>query len=154
MEIQNTKIRLLKPYEKNAKKHSETQIKNVAESIKEFGWQQPIVVDENYVIIIGHCRYEAAKLLKLEEVPVAIAHLDEEQANKLRLLDNKTNESDWDIDLLMDQVPELDWGNYELDWGIENQEVDDESYIPDLKDPKESQEKEIECPYCGKKILL
>ena len=120
MEIQNTKIRLLKPYEKNAKKHSETQIKNVAESIKEFGWQQPIVVDENYVIIIGHCRYEAAKLLKLEEVPVAIAHLDEEQANKLRLLDNKTNESEWDVDLLMDQVPELDWGNYELDWGIPN----------------------------------
>ena len=75
MEIQNTKIRLLKPYEKNAKKHSETQIKNVAESIKEFGWQQPIVVDPNYVIIIGHCRYEAAKLLKLEEVPVAIAHM-------------------------------------------------------------------------------
>ena len=130
MEIKNCKIHLLKPYKKNAKKHSDVQIKNVAESIQEFGWQQPIVVDENYVIIIGHCRYEAAKLLKLDEVPVAIAKLDEEQANKLRLLDNKTNESEWDVDLLFDQVPELDFGNYELDWGLptEKQDVEEDEF--------------------------
>ena len=143
MEIKNCKTTKIKSYEKNAKKHSQTQIKNVAESIREFGWQQPIVVDENYVIIIGHCRYEAAKLLKLDEVPIAIAKLNEEQANKLRLLDNKTNESEWDIDLLMDQIPELDFGNYEdLDWGlpeekydIEEDEFDIDSALNEIQEP-------------------
>lgn len=73
MEVVELDINLLKPYELNAKKHDKKQIKNVAQSIKEFGWQQPIVVDKDYVIIIGHCRFEAAKLLKLQTVPVQIA---------------------------------------------------------------------------------
>ena len=148
-------LRDLKPYPKNAKKHPQEQIKNVAESIKEFGWQQPIVVDEQNVIIIGHCRYQAAKLLGLENVPVHVAKgLDENQANKLRLLDNKTNESEWDLDLLLEQIPELDFSNYDIDFGLDDQEVIDDTYIPDFKEKKESQEKEIECPHCGGKILL
>jgi len=123
MELKMMKLRDLKPYPKNAKKHPQEQIKNVAESIKEFGWQQPIVVDDNNVIIIGHCRYEAAKLLELETVPVHVAEgLDENQANKLRLLDNKTNESEWDLDLLLEQIPTLEFDNYEIDWGIQEEE--------------------------------
>lgn len=123
MELKMMNLRDLKPYPKNAKKHPQEQIKNVAESIKEFGWQQPIVVDENNVIIIGHCRYQAAKLLKLETVPVHVAEgLDENQANKLRLLDNKTNESEWDLDLLLEQIPTLEFDNYEIDWGIQEEE--------------------------------
>lgn len=119
------KLKDLIPYSKNAKKHSKEQIKNVAESIREFGWQQPIVVDENNVIIIGHCRYEAARFLKLETAPVHVATgLDENQVNKLRLLDNKTNESDWDLDLLIEQIPELDFSNYDIDWGLPEKEFD------------------------------
>ena len=137
------KLRDLKPYPKNAKKHPQEQIKNVAESIKEFGWQQPIVVDENNVIIIGHCRYQAAKLLELETVPVHVAEgLDENQANKLRLLDNKTNESEWDLDLLLEQIPTLEFDNYEIDWGIQEEEneveeddFDVDSAIDEIEEP-------------------
>lgn len=57
MNVKDIKTTLIKPYKKNAKKHTETQIVNVAESIRQFSWVQPIVVDKDYVIIIGHCRY-------------------------------------------------------------------------------------------------
>ena len=77
MNIEYRNIAEVIPYEKNAKKHTETQIKNVAKSIKEFGWQQPIVVDQNGIIIIGHCRYESAKYLGLKEVPIVVANLSE-----------------------------------------------------------------------------
>ena len=85
-----TNITDVKPYEKNAKKHDETQIANVAESIRQFGWQQPIVCDADGVIIIGHCRLLAAKKLGLKKVPVkTVDNLSEEQVKKLRALDNK-----------------------------------------------------------------
>ena len=63
------KIDLIKPYPKNAKKHDKKQIKQVANSIKRFGFVQPIVIDKNNEVVIGHCRLEAAKLLNLKEVP-------------------------------------------------------------------------------------
>ena len=119
MNIENIKISKLKPYEKNAKKHDETQINNVAESIKQFGMVQPIVVDKDTVVIIGHCRLEACKKLKFKEVPCVRADdLTEEQVNKLRLLDNKLNESEWDFDLLGDELADLDLSDFDLDWGI------------------------------------
>lgn len=111
----------IKPYKKNAKKHDETQIKNVMQSIKEFGVVQPIVVDRNNTIIIGHCRYEAMKRLgydELQEDWVKVVDLPEEEAEKLRLLDNKLNESDWDKNLLEEFVPNLDFSEYDLDWGF------------------------------------
>ena len=101
METVDIKVEDTKPYEKNAKKHSKEQVHRVAESIKQFGWRQPIVVDENLVIIIGHCRWLASKELGLEVVPCFIAKdLSEEQVKALRLVDNKVNESEWDIDTL------------------------------------------------------
>ena len=134
MELKIMNLRDLKPYPKNAKKHPQKQIKNVAESIKEFGWQQPIVVDEQNVIIIGHCRYQAAKLLKLETVPVHVAEgLDENLVNQLRLLDNKTIEAESDLDLLLEQIPTLEFDNYEIDWGIpeEENEVEEDDFDVD-----------------------
>ena len=98
MKIENIAIKELKPYEGNAKKHDETQIKNVMESIKQFGFAQPLVVDKDNVLIIGHCRLIAAKRLKLREVPVVkMDELTQDQVDKLRLLDNKLNESEWDF---------------------------------------------------------
>lgn len=63
------------PYSKNAKKHDEKQIKNVAESIKQYGFVQPVVVDKNNVIVIGHCRALAAKKLGIKDVPCLICLL-------------------------------------------------------------------------------
>ena len=119
--LKTVEVRLseIKPYKNNAKKHDKCQIENVAESIKQFGWRQPVVIDKNKVIIIGHCRYEAAKLLGYETIPCNIAEdLTEEQTKKLRLLDNKLNESEWDLDLLPLELEELDMEEFGLDWGL------------------------------------
>lgn len=124
MNVQDIKITLIKPYKKNAKKHTETQIANVAESIRQFGWAQPIVVDKDYTIIIGHCRYSAAERLGLETVPVVVASdLTAEQVRKLRNLDNKLNESEWNFDLLKDDILDLDFSDFDIDWGIEDNDV-------------------------------
>ena len=119
MEIKQMKVGDLVPYLRNAKKHDQAQIDNVAQSIKEFGIVQPIVVDKDNNIIIGHCRLLACKKLKLREVPVVkLEDLTPEEANKLRLLDNKLNESEWDFGLLAEDIPVLDFNNYEIDWAL------------------------------------
>lgn len=125
MEIQEIKIEQIKPYKNNAKKHSETQIANVAESIKQFGWAQPIVLDSNKEIIIGHCRYLAAQRLGMQEVPCLIVDLSAEKVKKLRNLDNKLNESEWDFDLLKDDILGLDFDGFDIDWGIEEEHITD-----------------------------
>lgn len=140
MNIVQMKIKDIKPYQKNAKKHGRTQIDNVAESIRQFGFAQPLVVDKDGVLIIGHCRLLAAKKLKLKEVPVVcMDELTPEQVDKLRLLDNKLNESEWDFDLLADEIGELDFDGFDLDWGIslddEIEIVEDEAPEPDLENP-------------------
>lgn len=125
MKIENINILEIHEYKKNAKKHDEIQINNVMQSIKEFGMVQPIVIDQNNTIIIGHCRFRALKRLKWEEVPcVRIENLSENEINKLRLLDNKLNESEWDFDLLSDQIAEIDWSDFDIDWSI--LEIDEE----------------------------
>ena len=101
-------IKDLKPYPKNAKKHSDEQITKVSNSIKSFGWQQPLVISNNNDIIIGHARLLAAKRLKMNTVPCVIAEgLTQEEMNALRLADNKTNESEWDIDILKDELSNI-----------------------------------------------
>ena len=119
MEITNKRIADIIPYAANAKKHDKRQINNVAESIKQYGFVQPIVIDRDGVIVIGHCRAMAAKKLGMEEVPcVCVDDLTPEQVNALRLVDNKSNESDWDYDLLADEIPGLDLSAFDFDWGL------------------------------------
>lgn len=101
------KTSLLKPYPKNAKKHDKKQIEQVAASIKSFGFNQPIVIDKKGVVIVGHARLEAAKLLNLKDVPVMKVNLSEAQAKAYRLADNKLNESDWDMGLVIDELRAL-----------------------------------------------
>lgn len=134
MNIINLNIKDIIPYKNNAKKHDKTQINNVAESIKQFGMVQPIVIDKNNEIVIGHCRYEALKKLKRKEAPCVMAYdLTEEQIKKLRNLDNKLNESEWDYDLLKFDIEDLDFRDFDIDWEIpdlnfENENLDfDES---------------------------
>ena len=143
----------IKPYKKNAKKHDETQIKNVMQSIKEFGVVQPIVVDKTNTIIIGHCRYEAMKRLgydELQEDWVKVVDLSEEEAEKLRLLDNKLNESEWDIELLKDLVPNIDFSDFEVDFNLpeEVEDINLDDFFEDAP-PKEKEPKKIQCPHCG-----
>ena len=143
----------IKPYKKNAKKHDETQIKNVMQSIKEFGVVQPIVVDRNNTIIIGHCRYEAMKRLGFDELQndwVKVVDLSEQETEKLRLLDNKLNESEWDFELLKDLVPSIDFSDFEIDFNLteEVQDINLDDFSEDSP-PKEKEPKKIQCPHCG-----
>lgn len=124
-------ISRVKPYEKNAKKHPKKQVEQVAASIKEFGFNQPIVIDKKGVIIVGHGRLEAAKLLGMTDVPVIEVDLTEEQAKAYRLADNKLNESEWDMKLAVDELKELSeemqgLTGFDLDLLIEPDEKDDE----------------------------
>ena len=142
MQINDIELNKLKPFERNAKKHDERQIKNVMESIKQFGFAQPIVIDKNNVVIIGHCRLIAAKRLRLKTVPtLCMDDLNEEQVAKLRLLDNKLNESEWDFDLLAEDIPELDFSDFDIDWGLPEDILDAtdvvEDDVPDVpEEPK------------------
>lgn len=129
MEIRNISVKDLIPYDRNTKKHDKTQINNVAESIKQYGFVQPIVIDKNNVVVIGHCRLLAAKQLKMKEVPcVCVDDLTEEQVKALRIVDNKSNESEWDFDILPDELAELDFSGFDFDFGLEDE---GEDYSPD-----------------------
>ena len=129
MKIANRNLAELTPYAGNAKKHDSTQIANVAESIRQFGFVQPIVIDRNGVIVIGHCRALAAKKLGMKEVPcVCVDDLTPEQVNALRIVDNKSNESEWDLDILPDELVELDFSDFDFNFGLE---TDGEDYSPD-----------------------
>lgn len=132
-------IDAVKPYPNNPRINKDA-IGKVAESIRAFGFEQPIVVDKDKVIIVGHTRLEAAKRLKLKEVPVIVAdHLTDEQARAYRLADNKTNEfSLWDTDLLiseLDDITDIDMGLFGFDFGDdEEEETGDvtEDEMPDI----------------------
>ena len=129
MDVKNIAVKDLIPYERNTKKHDKTQINNVAESIKQYGFVQPIVIDKDNVVVIGHCRLLAAKKLKMKEVPcVCVEDLTEDQVKALRIVDNKSNESEWDFDFLADELLEIDLSAFDFDFGIEDEEEDfDES---------------------------
>ena len=120
MDIVYKPIKELIPYERNTKKHDKTQINNVAESIKQFGFVQPVVIDADGVIVIGHCRVLAAKKLGMKELPcVCVDDLTPEQVNALRIVDNKSNESAWDMDFLSLELPEVELSAFVFDFGIE-----------------------------------
>lgn len=107
MEIKQRKLSEIKPYGKNAKKHPAKQVQQIADSIMEFGFNQPLVVDKDDVLIVGHGRYFAAELLKLDEVPVLTLNIPEEKAKAYRLADNKLNESTWDMGLVISELKGL-----------------------------------------------
>lgn len=116
----------LTPYLKNAKQHPADQVKQIANSIKAFGWTQPIVVDKDRVVVIGHGRLMAAKELMLEKVPVVMRDdLSEEQVKALRIADNKTNESDWITDKLDEELAELAIAGFDMEqFGFDTGDVD------------------------------
>ena len=111
----------LTPYEHNAKRHPDDQVEHIANSIREFGFRQPIVVDADNVVVIGHGRLLAAKKLGLDAVPVVRADdLTEAQIKALRLADNKTNESEWDFSELEAELADLEIDFNMSDFGFDD----------------------------------
>lgn len=122
-------IALLKPYKKNTKRHNQTQIDNVAESIRKFGFVQPFVIDKNNEVVIGHCRLLAAQKLGIKELPcVRVDYLTAAQVKALRILDNKLNESEWDLDFLNEELPEIDLTGFDVDFGLDVEETKYQDY--------------------------
>jgi len=140
VEIIELELSKIKPYAKNAKTHPEDQVQLIANSIKEFGFKTPIVIDENFVIIQGHGRRLASQSLGLETVPCVIADdLSREQVKMLRLADNKVAESEWDIETLDMELSELNdlftLDDFGFDFEVPNDYDEDEAdSVPELEE--------------------
>ena len=141
-EVVQKPIEEVVPYDNNPR-FNDDAVDAVAASIKEFGFQQPIVTDKDGVIIVGHTRLKAAKKLGLKTVPVIVAELSEDKANAYRLADNKTGElATWDFSKL-----EFELGNIEIDmtqFGFEMDEIEDEPEF-DVVEDDEPAEVETRC---------
>ncbi len=123
--IKLKKILDLKLYDKNTKKHPDSQIKKIKRSIKEYGFTNPVLIDEHDNVIAGHGRIIAAKELKLEEVPtISLSHLTRAQVRAYRIADNKLAESEWDFDFLKEELNFLKTESYDLSLtGFEDAEL-------------------------------
>jgi site-specific DNA-methyltransferase (adenine-specific) len=163
MKIELIEIDKITPYINNPRKNQ--NIDKVASSIKEFGFQQPLVVDKSMTIIVGHTRYEASKKLELKKVPVTIADLTPLQAKAYRIADNRVNQdSEWDFPLLNIEFTDLLDNHYELDnLGFDNKELEnlitnnstgltDEDEVPEK--PKKAKTKLGELYQLGSHKLL
>ena len=145
MKVEIKSIDEVTPYENNPRNNDQA-VDAVANSIKEFGWQQPIVVDKNMIIIVGHTRYKAAKKLGLTKIPVVVAtNLSDEQAKAYRLADNKSGElADWNEDLLTDElggIDDIDMSDFGFDnlEELESEDVQDDDF--DEEPPEEPKSK-------------
>lgn len=129
LKIENIKTNALKAYAKNAKNHPEKQVQQIAASIKEFGFNNPILIDEANEIIAGHGRLEAAKIMQLDNVPaIRLSHLSDAQKRAYRLADNKISENGgWNTDILRLEIAELETICNDFDitiTGFEDVEID------------------------------
>lgn len=153
MQIISKKLNQIKPYEKNPRRNDDA-VDKVANSIKEFGFKVPIIIDKNNVIVAGHTRYKASQKLGLKEVPCIIADdLTEEQIKAYRLADNKVAElAEWDFKLLheeLDSLMDLDFDMQDFGFYIDNSFSFDEIFEPQPAEAKPKQPKaEPEETYC------
>jgi len=146
MRIVNKQLSAITPYENNPRKNDKA-VEPVANSIREFGFRVPIVIDKGNVIVAGHTRYRAAVQLGLKEVPCVIADdLTEEQIRAFRLADNKTAEyAEWDFGLLnieLDDICSIDMSAFGFDYGSSEE-----------KEPVQLEEVELE-PYSKVHYLI
>ena len=129
------------PYEKNAREHSVEQVAQIAASIVEFGFLNPILVDSNDGIVAGHGRLSAAKELALDVVPVVVLdHLTENQKKAYVLVDNKLAENaTWNEDLLAEEIIKLNLQDFDLNilgWSDEELEaLQQDGWASDIDDP-------------------
>lgn len=145
MNIINIELKKIKQYEKNPRKNDEA-VGPVTESIKEFGFKCPIILDKDNVIVAGHTRYKAAKRLKLKEIPCIVADdLTEEQIKAFRLADNKVGEiAEWDFDLLNMELESISFDMSSFGFNIlneEEKEIEEDEYdleekLKNIEEPK------------------
>lgn len=140
MQIFDKNIDELVPYENNPRKN-DAAVDKVSESLKTFGWQQPIVIDRNNVIVAGHTRFKAAQKLGMESVPVKYAdELSDEEIKAYRLADNKTSEfSEWDFDALdleLKNIKDIDMEGFGFDLNVfdEEKEIVEDDFNASLPD--------------------
>lgn len=160
MKVEMMAVERLIPYARNPRTIGQDAIDVVASSVKEFGWRQPIVVDEEMVILVGHTRHKAAQKLGLKECPVHVAEgLTEAQKRAYRIADNRSGEhSGWDNDLLALELEDLRMADFDLGTlAFDEGEIDRLMNLPDDA-PPDSSAKEIDpdqyqmgcrCPRCG-----
>ena len=127
MEIVYKKINELKPYENNSRTHDESQIKQICKSIKEYGWTNPVLIDEKGMIIAGHGRVEAGKKLDIKEVPcIVLSGLTEAQKKAYVIADNKMAlNAGWNEELLKNELENLKELDFDLELtGFSKKELD------------------------------
>lgn len=161
--LQRVPLDSIRPYWRNPRKISESAVEAVADSIRRYGYQQPIVIDTDDVIITGHTRYAALRKLGVTEVPVLVADLPPDKVREYRVLDNRVAEyADWDMDSLVLELREFEddlLANYFPEVDLEVGEV--EAVRVSVEDVREAEEKvtdvgkatsmrtvEVVCPSC------
>lgn len=147
-------IKDLKPYKKNAKKHPKEQVEQIANSIKEFGFTQPVLIDRNNCVVAGHGRILGAKKAGLKEVPtLCLDDLTPEQIKAYRLADNKLNESDWDFNLLDEELgilaEDIDMSLFGFDMDLEEEETKRKKVEFEAIEGSKNVKTENKCPRCG-----
>ena len=159
MKIIEMSVDDLHVYENNPRDNEEA-VKYVANSIREFGFKVPIIIDTNNVIVAGHTRLLAAQELGFETVPCIVADdLDEDQVKAFRLADNKVSEaSSWNWTKLEQELDDLGIADFDMsDFGfaLNNEEYDldvsDDDFVSDTPLP-DKKPKMITCPHCGKEF--
>ena len=158
MKIKMTPIDKLIPYHNNPRKNQ--AVDKVASSLSEFGFQQPIVVDKNMVVIVGHTRLLASQKLGFKKVPVFIADLSEAKAKAYRIADNRLSEdSDWDYDFLNIEMNMLNEENFDLSQlGFTTEELnnllnDENNFEPsDIDDQADIDTPAERCEACGQPL--
>ena len=155
LKIEYVDINSIKPYENNAKEHPKEQIEQIKKSIEKFGMDDPIGVWNNE-IVEGHGRLIACKELGYTEVPIIrLDHLSDEERKAYTLAHNKlTMNSDFDIDILNDELDDILSINME-DFGfLKTEDINlDEFFEEKEEQPEEKKEETIICPYCGKEFV-
>lgn len=158
MKIENVKIEQIKPYEKNAKIHTDEQIEQIKNSIKQFGMNDPIGIwGKDNLVVEGHGRLQALKELGYREVPcIRLDHLTDEERKAYTLVHNKlTMNTDFNIDILDDELEKITKINMnQFNFNID-EEIDLDYFFEEEKEEKKKKEsKLIECPYCHKPINI
>jgi hypothetical protein len=119
MNIEWISVNEVTPYTKNAKKHDKHQIEKIAKSIQQFGWKQNLVIDSNGVLVVGHGRFEAAKLLGLKEVPCVRADdLTEDEIKAYRIIDNRISSDEYDLSLEFEELQDIELDMSEFDFSL------------------------------------
>ena len=156
LKIEYIDVAKLKPYNKNTRKHEDYDVSQIAASIEQYGFNDPIGIwGKDNIIVEGHGRLLAAKKLGMTEVPcIRLDNLTDEQRREYAIMHNKTAElSMWDFDLLAAEVSELDFSEFDVDWGIAD-DVDVSNFFEHEETEKEKKEKTVVCPHCGEIIEL